>query len=364
MKAIGVTWHDKFTEVFSNPSVLPLWSNRMRVFRKLLEETGLTKCCVEIVEPEKCSLKDLLLVHEEFYINKLVLASKSKTLTVLDYGDTYVYPGMVEDLLLLVGASIKLYNRMVEGYWKIAYQPYGGLHHARRDRASGFCPVNDVAIVVEKAKSRGVKRVAIVDIDVHHADGTQEIYWRDPQVLLISFHAYDPLKFYPGTGSEEELGEGKAYGTKLNLPLEPGSGDEVFLKAFKALVPEAIKLFKPELIIAQLGVDGHRFDSLGVLNLTTNSYLEVTSTLASLSKELNLPIMSFGGGGYGEWSAKCMIAEILGYIKALTKPPREVEDKVWRVIRESPTRDPPERVEKVQDKVEFLIRNMSGIACF
>lgn len=362
MKPIGVMWHEKYVEVFSNPAVLPLWSRRMREFRELIELSKLLDYCVDLEKPESCSLEDLLLLHEESYILRIVEASKSKNITLLDYGDTYVYPGMIDDILLLVGGSLKMYEKVVSGVWKIGYQPYGGLHHARRDRASGFCPVNDIGIVVEHAKRNGIRRILIVDIDVHHADGVQEIYWEDPEVVLVSFHAYNPLCFYPGTGSEEEVGGGRGYGTKLNIPLDPGTGDEAFLRVFNYLVPEVTSIFNPDLIIAQLGVDGHHLDSLGILNLTTNAYLESAKTLALIANNNSLPLLAFGGGGYGSWSSKCMLAEILGFSKALNCLTEDVNSIAYNLIEEEATRDPSYKVEKLMSKavklVELLARNV------
>lgn len=345
--AVLVAWHDRYTEVFSNPSVRPLWTSRMRAFRELLGTTGLLDCCVELVSPRKCGLRELLLVHDEGYVRKLVELSGSRSVVLIDYGDTYAYPGMIDDVLMLVGGTLLMLDELMSGARRVAYQPYGGLHHARRERAAGFCPVNDVAVAVEKARAAGARRVAVVDIDAHHADGTQDIYWDDPDVLLISFHAYFPPYFYPGTGSERELGGGRARGTKLNVPLEPGTGDRAFMHAFTELVPEALEAFGPDVVMAQLGVDGHRSDRLGVLNLTSHTYLRVASLLAKVASRLGVPLLAFGGGGYGPDSAKAMVAEVAGFAEALGLMPADVRERVGSVTAEEPSDDPPERCERL-----------------
>ncbi len=352
---IAVSWDDRFTQVFTNPSLRSAWTGRMKRFRSLLEETGLLECCVELVENGEAALEDLLLVHSPDYLEFLRRASESRWPAPIDYGDTYSYPGMMRDLLRLVGVEIKLLQGLVEGRWRIAYQPYGGLHHARRGAAAGFCPINDLAVVVEKARRLGFGRVAVVDVDAHHGDGTQAIFWDDPQVLHISIHAYAPGYFYPGTGSSHELGGPNARGTKLNLPLEPGTGDEAFQEAFQALIPRALELFRPDLLVAQLGVDGHRLDTLGILRLTTNTYRRVAETLATLAQNMGIPLIGFGGGGYGHRSAEAMIAEVAGFADALGTLPPSVEEKLEETVGEEETTDPPERKERLLTVVNKLL---------
>lgn len=355
---VAVAWDERFTQVFTNPALRPAWTGRMRRFRLLLEETGLLQCCVELVEGGEAGVEDLLLVHEPAYVEFLRRASESRRPAPIDYGDTYSYPGMMQDLLRLVGAELGLLQGLAEGRWTVAYQPYGGLHHARRGAAAGFCPINDLAVAVEKARQMGYHRVAVVDIDAHHGDGTQAIFWDDPRVLHISFHAYAPGYFYPGTGSEEELGGPRARGTKLNVPLEPGTGDQAFVEAFQTLVPEALRRFGPDLLVAQLGVDGHRLDTLGILRLTTNTYLQVAGILAETAEELGAPLLAFGGGGYGPWAAESMIAEIAGFSKTLKSLPPEVEETVMKTIGEEGTVDPRERRERLQRVAAKLLHEL------
>ncbi|OYT46768.1 MAG: acetoin utilization protein [Desulfurococcales archaeon ex4484_42] len=352
MCSLYVVWHDRFKEFFFSPKDLwPTWMKRMRRFRELLTETDLESLVI-IIEGEPCDEEYLRLVHDEDYI-KFLKRSSELGYGLLDYGDTIAYEGVFEDTLLVAGSTLKALKLVMESKLRRAYQPFGGLHHAKREGAAGFCPVNDVAIAIEYARKKyGVNKIAVVDIDVHHGDGTQAIYYKDPNVLTISFHMRAPW-FYPGTGDVAELGEGPGYGYSLNIPLPPGTADETYQWAFKEVVPRAILKYRPKLLIAQLGVDGHKDDLLGGLRLSTNTYRFVTLTLKELSKELNMPFLGLGGGGYGERSAEAMIACVVGLIDGI---PKDITDRLDRAIGEEKTRDSSEIFLRVKEAVEEVLK--------
>lgn len=357
LKLLGIIWNDRFTEFFFSPRDLwPVWLNRMRRFRKLLDDAGVSDI-VDVINAQQASEDVLLLVHDEDYI-KLLKKYSELGYGVLDYGDTIAYEGIFNDALLIVGATLKGLELVLTRSYEAIYQPFGGLHHARKEGAAGFCPVNDIAIAIEYARRNyKVNKVVVIDIDVHHGDGTQTIYYGDSSVLTISIHMKAPW-FYPGTGDVSEIGEGEGRGYSINIPLPPGTGDEGFRYVFSEIIPKAITKFKPDLIIAQLGVDGHKEDLLGGLRLTTNTYMYVTETLRSLAKDLQKPLLGLGGGGYGNKSAEAMLACVLGLLQ---KIPESIESKSRKLIYEKTTRDPPEILAKIRDtvnKVNKIVENI------
>ncbi len=333
-----VAWNDLFTKTFfAPPSIVPAWTSRMRKFRELIEGE------FEIAIAPKVPISEYARVHCEELIRKILLLNERGG--VVDYGDTYVYEGSVEVLETILGALY--YGYEGRGSGKAFYVPYGGLHHATRCEASGFCPLNDVATLIERATEEGL-RVAYLDFDAHHGNGTQEIFYERDDVLTLSLHAYFP-GFYPGTGHYSELGRGRGLGYSLNVPLPPNTGDEAYLRALELIVKRAVEVFEPDLIVAQMGVDGHKDDPLGgVLNLSTNSYRKIGELLASF----DVPVIGAGGGGYGTRAAKAMVAELIGL---------SGRTELWDSVKEDPTGSPPEAIERViavkrffEDHVEWF----------
>jgi acetoin utilization protein AcuC len=179
-----------------------------------------------------------------------------------------------------------------EGEADIAFNIAGGLHHAGRKQASGFCYVNDPVLAILVFLERGL-RVMYLDIDAHHGDGVQWAFYEDPRVLTISFHQ-DGRTLFPGTGSVQEMGKGKGLGFSVNVPMYPGTDDSVFWEGFSRVVPRFMDQFKPDVIVSQLGVDAFWNDPLASLELTTHGFCRVISTLADQGK----PWLALGGGGY------------------------------------------------------------------
>jgi acetoin utilization protein AcuC len=174
----------------------------------------------------------------------------------------------------------------------------GGLHHAMPDRASGFCVYNDPAIAIARLLALGAERIAYVDVDVHHGDGVQEVFYRDPRVLTVSLHE-TPLALFPGTGFPTETGGDGAAGSAVNVALPPGTGDSGWLRAFHAVVPSALRAFRPQLLFTQCGADGHRLDPLADLRLTVDGQRAAYLALRDLADELcDGRWVATGGGGY------------------------------------------------------------------
>jgi acetoin utilization protein AcuC len=212
-------------------------------------------------------------------------------------GDDPAFAGMHEAAATVAGGSIRAMEAILRGDVEHAYQPGGGLHHAMRSRASGFCVYNDVALAIARARRDGL-RVLYVDLDVHHGDGVQALHHDDPGVMTISFHE-SGRSLFPGTGSVSEMGEGIAAGTSVNVPLEPMCGPEAWLAAVRAVVPALAAAFGPDVIVSQHGADGHVWDPLAHLSLTTTAMGEAARLVDRVAhRYAGGRWFATGGGGY------------------------------------------------------------------
>lgn len=215
-------------------------------------------------------------------------------------GDNPIFDRMHEAGALVAGASVEAARAVWSGERDHAFNAPGGLHHAMPARASGFCVYDDPAVAIAWLLANGAERVAYVDVDVHHGDGPQAIFWGDPRVLTVSIHQYQPGWFFPGTGGMSERGGPSAPGTAINLPMPPFTGDDGWLAAFDAVVPRALGTFGPEVLVTQLGADGHFEDPLANLQLTTAAYRRAAARIHSLAHDLcDGRWVATGGGGYG-----------------------------------------------------------------
>ncbi len=216
-------------------------------------------------------------------------------------GDNPIFPLMHEAGALVVGGTLVAAEEVLSGRAEHAFNAPGGLHHAMPDRASGFCVYDDPAAGIAWLLEAGCGRIAYVDVDVHHGDGPQAIFYGDPRVLTISLHETGEYLF-PGTGFLEERGAGDAVGTKVNVPLQPGTGDEGWLSAFRAIVPPIVGAWRPDVLVTQLGCDTHHTDPLAQLRLTTNTYRATAAILHRLAHETaGGRWVATGGGGY-QWA--------------------------------------------------------------
>ncbi len=277
----------------------PLRPVRVKLTHDLLKAKGALKDRnVEVVEPRMATRQEILLFHEEEYVRLVEKYSETGS-GLLDMGDTPAFKGCYEATSLVVGASLKACDIIMTREFSHAFNPSGGLHHAHPERASGFCIFNDSAVVINYVKSKyGVKRLVYMDIDAHHGDGVMYGFYDDPSVMDIDFHESGRYLF-PGTGFTDETGAGKAKGLKVNVPLPPETGDEGYLEAFRKLVPDLLRKFRPEVILLQCGADGHFGDRLAQLRLSTNVYREVVGEMHRFAHELcGGRLLLFGGGGY------------------------------------------------------------------
>jgi acetoin utilization protein AcuC len=217
-------------------------------------------------------------------------------------GDNPIFPQMHEAGASVAGASIAAARAVRGGDVEHAFNAAGGLHHAMPARASGFCVYDDPALAIAWLLREGVHPIAYVDVDVHHGDGVQAIFYEDPRVLTISLHESGEFLF-PGSGFVTERGAAGGEGTKVNVPLHPGTTDEAWLAAFRAIVPPVVRAFAPKVLVTQLGCDTHATDPLAHLRLTTRAYRETAAELHALAHEVtDGRWIATGGGGY-QWAS-------------------------------------------------------------
>jgi acetoin utilization protein AcuC len=284
----------------------PLRPVRVRLTRELIAAYGLLEGDgVTETPPRVATDEELQLVHTERYVDAVKRTAELSPGELVRFGfgpgDNPTFPGMHEASARVAGASLVAAEAVLSGRADHAFNPAGGLHHAMPERASGFCVYDDPAVAIAWLLQQGVERVAYVDVDVHHGDGPQAIFYRDSRVLTISLHETGRYLF-PGTGFVDERGEGEAEGTKANVPLPPFTSDDSWLQAFHEVVPPLVRRWKPNILVTQLGCDTHHTDPLAHLNLSTLAYREAAEVLHGLAHDAaGGRWLATGGGGY-QWA--------------------------------------------------------------
>ena len=284
----------------------PLQPLRVKLTVDLIRELGLD-ARAEVVGPRLASDEEIALCHAPRYVDLVRRLSERPPgpgpldAEVVEAGfdspDNPVAAGMHEACAAVVGGSLVAAEAVHSGTALHAFNPAGGLHHAMRDRASGFCVYNDVAVAAAWLRRQG-HRVACVDVDVHHGDGTQALFYSDPEMLTISLHESGRYLF-PGTGFPEETGVGPGRGASANLPLAPYTWDEPWLAAFEAVVPPLLRWFRPTVLLTQDGCDTHALDPLAHLLGSTAIWPHIGRRFHELAHELcEGRWVALGGGGY------------------------------------------------------------------
>ena len=276
----------------------PLRIIRLKLTYGLIKSYGLLDLpSVQFIPTIKAEEKDLAAFHSEEYLNILKQANEGYPMEDayfygLGPGDNPIFPGLFNLSLLLTGATLQAVDFVADGKGEIAFNIAGGLHHAMRARASGFCYINDPVIGIMRLLNRG-KRVAYIDIDAHHGDGVQKAFYETNQVLTISLHESGHTLF-PGTGFEYEIGEGEGEGYSVNLPFPTHTEDEVYVWVFDEVVPELVHAFKPDVVVTQLGVDTFYDDPLTNLHLSIFGFERILKKIKNLAPRW----IALGGGGY------------------------------------------------------------------
>lgn len=275
---------------------------RIRLARDLIEQYGLLREAEEL-HPEPAAEVAVGRVHTPEYMATVKDLSLHPRDVDNEHGlgtpDNPVFPGMYEASLLHVGGTLRACAEVASGRRTRAMNLGGGFHHAMPDRAAGFCIFNDLAVgIASLLEAKRFDRILYVDVDAHHADGVQQVFYEDPRVLKISLHE-DGHYLFPGTGFTNEIGVGKGRGYAVNVPLPPYTRDVSYLYAFQEIVPPLARAFKPQVLVSQLGADGHELDPLTHLMLTTETYEAVGRILDALSTEFcEGRWIATGGGGY------------------------------------------------------------------
>lgn len=286
----------------------PLGLDRQGVFETEARGRGLYDRAVRLPETSPATEAELLRFHREDYVAR-VRDAEALGLRELDDGDTPVFPGVYDVASSVVGAALDGMRRVVRGELRRVFQPIGGLHHAGRGHAAGFCVFSDLGVVIESLRAEfGIRRIGYVDIDVHHGDGVYYAFERDPDLIFADIHQ-DGKSLYPGTGAAEETGLGRARGTKLNLPLPARSADDAFLDVWPR-VEHHLAQFEPEVLLFQCGADGLDGDPLGQLRYSPEVHRHATRRLSALADRFcGGRLLVYGGGGYDRanlaraWSA-------------------------------------------------------------
>jgi acetoin utilization protein AcuC len=343
---VGIAYHEKYSQYDLGPGH-PYRGDRFINAARFFQEHGLFRCPdVVMVEPEPASREDLLRVHDEEYVNLIFrLARENRPYDI----ETPVSPQILEATMLIVGGAIAAGKALYEGRVSRAVALGCGYHHAGRNYGGGFCLFNDIAVLVEFLREKyGLKRVLILDHDVHFGNGTSDIYYEDPTVLFISFHQ-DPRTIYPGRGFMEQIGRGDGEGFNVNVPLPPRTGDQAYLYALKEIFVSLAEEFKPELILTNGGSDPHFADMLGNLGLTVNGFFQLSKKIkAAAEKICDGKVILMPGSGYNPkvlphcWYA--LAAGIVGLESIDVKDPY------------SPPVEPERVLSKVKEIVEDLRR--------
>jgi acetoin utilization protein AcuC len=289
-----VIWDEVFTSYDFGPSH-PLRPLRLELTMALAGQLGvLARPGVTVRAPVSAEDDVLQLVHDPMYVASVKrapddLMGRLSLRYGLGTGDVPIFPLMHEAAALVTGATVDAARAVWEGPAKGGAQHAvnisGGLHHAMRDRASGFCVYDDPAVAIAWLLAQGATRIAYVDVDVHHGDGVEAAFYDDPRVLTVSIHESGRTLF-PGTGWADQVGAGEGVGANVNVALPMGTGDAGWLRAFDAVVPPVLRAFRPEIMITQHGCDTHALDPLAHLMMSIDGQRIAYRALHLLAHEL------------------------------------------------------------------------------
>lgn len=274
----------------------PFGPYRYDAFMQRFQATGVSEK-VTLEAPASANEEDIALFHSREYI-QLVKTCEETGRMYLDAGDTPVFKGVYAAAVVVAGTVLKAVDDLVRNRYQRAFIPIGGLHHASRESAAGFCVFNDCGIAIEALRKRyGVQRIAYVDIDAHHGDGVFYAFEGDPELIFVDIHE-DGRFLYPGTGDVTETGRGGAQGSKLNIPMAPAADDAAFFRAWEQ-AEIFLRKAKPEFIVMQCGADSLAGDPVTHLNYSEAAHAFAATRLCAIADEFSAGrILAVGGGGY------------------------------------------------------------------
>ncbi|MDI6856371.1 MAG: histone deacetylase family protein [Candidatus Thermoplasmatota archaeon] len=311
--AIAIAYHEDYSK-YNLGEAHPFLSLKPRKTIEFLRAKNLMGSKLKLLVPVPVGEEDLARVHTRDFIELVKKLSEKGGMLALD---TPAPKGIFEIAKLACGGTKLMAEEVAQEKFWCGINTLGGFHHAGKDSASGFCFFNDLAIAIEYLRSEyKIKKFMVVDTDVHHANGTQEIYYDDNSVLLISLHQ-DGRTLYPGTGFTKEIGVGKGKGYTTNIPLLPATAGKAYLYAFDTLVPKLANQFQPEIIFWQSGVDTYWQDPLANLNLTLDTYYSLGLRMKAIAESTcNKLVVCLGGGYHEDGCVKGYYNEISGLLKA------------------------------------------------
>lgn len=290
---VGLVWHDRYTGRGFVPRRAS-WSRYSLALASFDSAGFFRNGLVPHLAPE-ADQDELASVHTPEYLDFLRILDRTGE-GFVDGRQTPAYRGMLFRASVAVGGTVLATRLVSSGRVAHAFNPAGGLHHAHVDRAAGFCILNDIAVAVRDLQRQGIRRIAVLDVDAHHGDGTQAILW-DEDVLVVSLHEHGG-RFFPGTGAADEIGAGAGAGYTLNLPLRRGTGDAAFLTALDCAL-RRIRAYRPQTLLVQFGTDGHLEDAFSHLDLTDVAFVSVAERAHLLAHEVcGGALVLLGGGGY------------------------------------------------------------------
>ena len=352
----SVVWDEVFCAYDFGPTH-PMGPVRLDLTTRLARALGVLDH-VDVLTPGVATDEVLATVHDPAYIAAVRRASADPASADPNHGlgteDDPAFAGMHDASARIVQGTLDICRRVWTGEAEHGVNYCGGLHHAMRTHAAGFCIYNDIAVGIQWLLDNGAQRVAYVDIDVHHGDGVERIFWNDPRVLTISLHE-SGRHLFPGTGWPGDIGGPDARGSVVNVALPPGTGDSAWLRALDSVVPQLVRAFEPDVLVSQHGCDTHAHDPLAHLAITVDAQRRAHETLHDLAHEAaGGKWVALGGGGYElvevvprSWTHLTAIAAHAP-VPVETEVPAEFLEHVRRTFgRDAPGRMgdlPPERL--------------------
>jgi acetoin utilization protein AcuC len=290
--------HSEEIERFHYPATCPFKTERAGLTKSILSSANSYTGGDRIeIRPAPLAEHELFLFHTPEYIERLKRVSGG----VLDSTDLFaglgtddcpIFSDLYTYACLAGGGTVAAARYLLENHARLAFNPSGGYHHAYADKAGGFCYINDVVIGCKLMAAAG-KRVFCLDLDVHHGNGTQSAFYKDPSVFTVSLHESGTTLF-PWGGFETEIGEGDGKGFNVNLPFPAGTVDDIYVPAFNEIVPPLVSAFKPDVLVLETGMDVLSVDPLSHFKMTNNGFAELMPVIM----KFDLPILMVGGGGY------------------------------------------------------------------